>query len=336
MGRTRILGMVFAVSVLLQACAPGYNSVLFATRSNIGFDADTSPPNLEIGISRQEGVFEPAFEGGETVPVMGSFSSESDAFFRFFLGVRSTFSTGQAAYIMSYLYNDPTRAEKIPYKKVELTQKPNPKLPFGRQAQYVEAGKVKPVIFGTDTNLGIKVRWSGQTAQYPSSVNIGFKRKEAAWAPVGLKVTPEKKYEVDVPSLLATIDVGVAAEREAGVTYLQYFATGSAADNLARRYEVREAMLKRGDPMQAKIAEEGIKRRENNWKYIKQIKNSFKATTTDTNKKNAIIQKAKEMKLVDASVADEKDFFKALGEHSDGLSPIPAKLEELAKFASEK
>lgn len=360
MRRMCILGVLLALA-LLPGCAPGYNSILFATRSNLGFDADTSPPNLEIGISRYEGVLEPTFEGGQTVPVMGSFASDSDAFYRFFVGVRSTFSTGEAAYIMSNLYNKPDSVETPPYKNemVTLTQEPNVQLPFGRQAEYVTTGKVKPVIFGTDTNLGVKIRWSGQTAQYPSSINIGFKRKEAAWAPIGVRKKPDSqsgkpadiagkqtegsksdnpdgaKYEVDAPALLATINVGVSAETGANLTYLQYFATGSAAKNLARKYPVREAMLRRGDPLQAKIADEGIKSRELNWKYINQIKVRIRAIT-DNNKKNAIIAKAKEIDLVPKSVDNEKDFLKALGEHGDAPPPITSKLEELAKFASEQ
>ena len=50
-----ILGVLLAM-VLVQGCVAGYNSALFATRSNIGFDADIGPPaNLEIAISRYEG-----------------------------------------------------------------------------------------------------------------------------------------------------------------------------------------------------------------------------------------------------------------------------------------
>lgn len=348
MRNTPILGIVFAVLVLIQGCAPGYNSIVFATKSNlgldanVGIDADTAPANLEIAISRHEGVLMPAFEGGKTVPVMGSFLSESDAFTRFFWGVKSTFSTGEAAYIMSYLY-DGADADKVCYKPVTLSQEPKPQL-FGYEIEYLKKGDAKPVLFGTDTILGIKVKWSGQTAQFPSSVNIGFKRREAAWAPIGVSQVPIPQssnskdaagtsYEVDVPSLLATVDTNLAADASAKFKYLQYFATGSAASNLARRRAVREAMLQRSDPVQAKLAEEGIKRRENNWKYIKQIRDKCKAAPEE--KKTAIMKKAKELKLIDESVANEKDFFKTLGEHSDALSPIPSKLEELAKFASE-
>jgi len=360
-----MLGMVFAVLVLLQGCAPGYNSVVFATRSNIGLDAnigieaDTAPANLEVAISRNEGVLMPAFEGGQTVPVMASFTSDSSAFNNFFWGVKSTFATGEAAFTMSYLYDGPDK-DKVCYKRVELSKIPDPQLPFGCKVHYVTAGEVKPVLFGTDTILGVKVKWSGQTGPVPSSVNIGFKRKEAAWAPIGVSpkripqsskpinhdskqmesIKPENapgtSYEVDIPSLLATIDTNVplsgtggsgsgtsVAGPSARLTYLQYFATGSAANNLARRRAVREAMLKRSDPVQAQIAaEEGKKKREINRNLIDQIIKLYKA---NKNNRQKIFDKAKEIDLVEISIEE-------LAKHEDGKSSITEKLKELLVY----
>ena len=344
MRRMCILGVLLALA-LLPGCAPGYNSILFATRSNLGFDADTSPPNLEIGISRYEGVLEPTFEGGQTVPVMGSFSSDSDAFYRFFWGVRSTFSTGQAAYIMSDLYNEKTPDKpwddsNIPV--VRLSKEPE----LNERIRFLKEGEVRPVIFGTDTNLGVKIRWSGQTAQYPSSINIGFKRKEAAWAPLGLKQfsvgtnpdnTPILAYKVNAPSLLATIDVGVTAEQGAHLTYLQYFATGAAADNLARRREVREAMLKRSDPVQAAIAEKvklEAEQKETNREIINKIINSFNSFKAAPDKQEKIVAKAQGLNLVAPAVT--KDTFvqnlKILGVRD---ASVTNDLKELEKFASD-
>jgi hypothetical protein len=250
--RICIRGIVLLALVVIQGCAIGYDTVLFATKSNMGVDVDTAPPNLEVAISRQEGVIEPAFEGGQTVPVMASFSSKTNAFTSFFWGVGSTFSTGEAAFTMSQLYDKPTESDSknIVYNRVNLKNKPAPKLPLGIVPKYVDAENVRPVLFGTDTSFGLKVKWSGATAQYPSSVNIGFKRKEVAIAPIGVSDASNNTFNVDVPSLLATIDSNVAIDHAAELSYLQYFATGAAASNLARQYAVREAMLKRSDPGQ--------------------------------------------------------------------------------------
>jgi len=240
--------------LIVQGCAIGYDSILFATKSNMGVDLDTAPPNLEVAISRQEGVIEPVFEGGQTVPVMASFASKSNAFTKFFWGVSSTFSTGEAAYTMTRLYNSPDDKDPAePYKRVKLTQKPSAQNLFGMEkTEYINknGNTVRPVLFGTDTSLGVKIKWSGVTAQYPSAANIGFSRKETTIAPLNLAEIGDSKYEIDVPSLLATIDTDVAVDGSAANSYLQYFATGSAANNLTLQPVVREAMLKRADPGQ--------------------------------------------------------------------------------------
>jgi hypothetical protein len=347
MMKTIIRGGILLVLVSIQGCALGYNSVLFATKSNIGVDVDTSPPNLEVAISRQEGVFEPTFEGGQTVPVMSSFTSKTNSFTNFFWGVGSTFSTGEAAFTMSYLYDSitPNKSEIIPYERVTLTTEPKPKLPFGIKVNYLKPGEVLPVIFGTDTNLGLKIKWSGQTAQYPSSFNIGFKRKEMTLAPVAIapnRIKDEsninnvsnKPLEVDMPSLLATIDTGVAiAGSDSKLSFLQYFATGAAANNLARQYAVREAMLKRADPgqeLQMQRAKQQQVARDANSDLISNIATSFNSASTA--KKDNIINKAKELSLVGNGVT-EKDFTKELGKHS-GSTAMTNKLAELSKTAS--
>lgn len=248
----KVLGLMMLL--IVQGCAIGYDSILFATKSNMGVDLDTAPPNLEVAISRQEGVIEPVFEGGQTVPVMASFASKSNAFTKFFWGASSTFATGEAAYTMTRLYDSPDAKDPAEaYKRVKLTKEPSAKSWFGTEkTEYIKIGgdTVRPVLFGTDTSLGIKIKWSGATAQYPSAVNIGFNRKEAAIAPLSLADLGGNKYEIDVPSLLATIDTDVSTAGSAELSYLQYFATGTAANNLTRQPAVREAMLKRADPGQ--------------------------------------------------------------------------------------
>ena len=55
----------------------------------------------------KEGTISPTFERGQVLPLMSSFSSSTNAFNNFLFGVGSTFSTGEAAVAMSYLYDDP-------------------------------------------------------------------------------------------------------------------------------------------------------------------------------------------------------------------------------------
>jgi len=85
----------FGLALYLQGCVIGYNSTLFVTQSNVGLDVETKPPIFEMSIARREGVIAPAFEGGQTPPVMASFRTGSNAFMRFFFGVKSTFTGGE-------------------------------------------------------------------------------------------------------------------------------------------------------------------------------------------------------------------------------------------------
>ncbi|MFY4729844.1 hypothetical protein, partial [Nitrospira sp. BLG_2] len=54
--------------VSLNGCGLGFNSLIFATKTNYGVDIDATPPAAEISIARHEGVIEPIFEDGKTLP----------------------------------------------------------------------------------------------------------------------------------------------------------------------------------------------------------------------------------------------------------------------------
>jgi hypothetical protein len=336
MKRTCIFGTVLVVLVLIQGCAIGHNRVLLATRSNVGFGYELAPASLEIALSRFEGVIEPVFEGGQTVPVMASFSTEAEGISNFLGRVSSTFSTGEAAFLMSYLYGMETRYAKEwykqdPYKnfKVKLSKIPRGRLPLGRVAKLPQEGEMRPVLFGTDTNLGIKINWTGATGPLgaPTSANIGFRRKEAALAPVSLK-SAGASYEVDVPSLLATIDTNVKSETKATLKYLQYFATGSAANNLALQQNVRKSMLERMDPSQKVQEEEEVAM--GNRELIEQIVVKFYA---NENNKGKILSEAQRLNLVDNTVTII-NFKNRLGLNEREGPPIPQNLKNLLDFAS--
>lgn len=260
------LSCLFAVAALLQGCA-GYNTVMFMTKSTAGLDIDTKPPTAEINISRKEAVIAPAFEKGQTPPVLASFKPNvgfGNRFGNYFLGVDQTFAGGDAAKTMAILYADPTCKYDDPKFNSEL-QLDTPIASSGVWWKDIftapaEPGKIKPFIFGTDTMLGLKVAWSGVGGQFPDTVKLGFNRKEFAWAPVTMS---GDKKKVKMPSFLATIEsnIGVGSEtaepsgtstsgqnQQGGIKSIQYFATGEAASHLARQKDVRDAMLKRLDP----------------------------------------------------------------------------------------
>lgn len=251
--------------VALTGCA-GYNHTLFMTKSNVGLDFDSKPPTLEINIARKEAVIAPSFEGGKTPPVMASFKPGTGAgggFGSFFLGVDQTFAGGDAALAMAKLYNKPTATDASEFDSaLQLNQKPVyqdwfRKIPGG--------GSTRPLIFGTDTSLGLKAAWTGTGGQVPDTVKLGFSRKEFAWAPItatpadGMPNCVEgcKKgcgsctgpVKVKMPAFLATLESSQKLDTNgAEVKALQYFATGESATQLAMKREVRAAMHARLDP----------------------------------------------------------------------------------------
>lgn len=261
----RYVIVMLGAALLLGGCGVGYNSMVFATKTNAGLDLDTTPPTAQVSVGRSEAVFAPSFERGKTPPVMASFRFGGDGLFSPYLG--SAFAAGSAAVAMAKLWDDDgpqTADQKDPFEyesTLVLSAKPDPE---GDDKDLPDAGDVRPLIFGTDTSFGVKVAWSGLTASLPDTLRVGYHRKELAFAPTtyassreGEDGTVEEGHFVDVPSLLATVDTRVDAysPTSSGWQYLQYFATGDAATHLAMERDVRAAMKPRFDPQAAERAE---------------------------------------------------------------------------------
>lgn len=245
----------------LSGCGVGYNRVLFVTKSNLGIDFDSQPPTADFAVGRVEGVIEPSFEGGKSLPVLASFRPESRGIFAG--DVAQTFATGDAAQAMATLYGtkDPACLTAVNNPDQCYTQNGGlsgtvtldnePVLP---EKQPLQKKDVRPVFFGTSTAFGMRVTWSGMGAGYPDGFHLGYRRKEFALAPVSQRQVivsgRDPKYEVGVPSLLATIDISAEATtpEKTSLKWLQYFATGKPASTLALRQDVRRAMLRRMDP----------------------------------------------------------------------------------------
>lgn len=249
------LSLVLCLVVLAggSGCRIGHSSLLFATRTNVGLDTDTTPPTFELSIARDEGVISPQFEGGATLPVMASFRSRQKGPSRLLFGVSSSFATGKVAAGMAEHFGaEDQRA--ISYKGLVLEKKPErlgfwswiPGVNYKVDANFPEPGEVRPLFFGTQSMFGAKVEWNGTTAQYPSGAKIGYNRSEIALVPVTMRKVGEKEYHVGTSSLLATVDSDFRSEDEgnAGMKYMQFFATGDAAEKLALRKQVREVLIK--------------------------------------------------------------------------------------------
>ena len=256
---------------ICTGCGIGYNRILFVTKTNASIELDTTPPTVAIGIGRLEGEFSPQFEDGEKIPTLASFKFEDDAVFASHLG--SAFAVGDAAMAMSILYGDVTPGASYESRKnllsdgafdssLELATKPEAKF-LHKDLKFLEPGEVRPVFFGTDTSYGLKLAWSGLTAQYPDTARLGYARKEIALVPITY-TRKNGKHHMSAASLLATIDSNVelkpvrseeSTEDSRGVDldYLQYFATGKAATLMAMQQDVRKAMIVRLDPNREKF-----------------------------------------------------------------------------------
>lgn len=336
----RISVLIFAF-MMLAGCAIGYNSVLFMTKSNVGIDIDTKPPTAEISIARREGVVAPTFEKGQTPPVMASFRVKTKGLIGLFANVASTFTGGDAAKTMSKLFGGPD-ATVVEDSTLCLKEEPVPKV-LGFKISFPGQGDVKPFIFGTDTSLGLKVAWSGLTAQYPDTVKFAFNRKEFAFAPVfGRKETSETvcgnmgdKYSVTVPSFLATVDSFVDIKDPTGSTtgWLQYFATGTAATNLTLRRDVRNVMLERLDPNTAQLKkfEDYANNQKAQTGSIKNIQAAYDNKAVGPERDN-IREKAAQIGLIPHGTPDT-EFKRKLFESFKPQDPeITKKLKELEEF----
>lgn len=354
------LGLVL-LAALSQGCAIGYDSLLFFTKTNVGVDVDSTPPTAEVSIARREGVIEPTFEGGKTPSVLSSFSSDSSGLWRGFSSdIGMAFATGDAAYAMAKLYDEdtPTDGQKVKDREYDsailLDKEPKGGMLgdfLGLGTNLYGAGKMNPLLFGTDSCLGLKAAWSGQNAIYPSTVKFGFNRKEFAWAPVTIqevseterKILEEKikklkekenklrseikgfesgstkekdksnelldllhqinelekcNYRVKVPSLLATVDSSAQVAGNAKLTYLQYFATGKAALELAKKKAVRRAMLGKITPDLAPDADLGVSDKQLAARLLKKVKDLDPARDQDVEKINIIYQKAVDLEFL--------------------------------------
>lgn len=248
--------------ILIQVgCSALEEHVLFITKTNVGIDIDSKPPTAEISIARREAVLEPTFEDGQTPPVMASFRSAGTGILGLLYDISATFAGGDAATTMTRLYNSETAGQdKIERAAMCLSEPPQNKHYFGpdKELGLGASGEYRPFIFGTDTAFGLKLAWSGMTAQVPDTIRLGYNRKELAWAPIFISkqecIDPQSKikkpYTANVTSFLATIDhEGEATSlTDSGFDHQQYFATGKAATNLSLQKEVRQAMLRKMDP----------------------------------------------------------------------------------------
>lgn len=205
--------LILALSI---AVLPGCNytkTVTFGTSTMYGLNVDTEPtPTLNIGLDRTELLIGPRYKNGAVPPVVANIKAEGGLFSA---GVSQIYATGDAAKIAT--------SNQEPGSDKQLK------------------GDREMMFFGTNTNLGIKASFVGNT---PKSFNFGYKREELSIIPVGIEGGDNG---VDTyASVLAKINT-TAQVKDANKNFMEYeafFATGTAAENFAKNPAVRGAFEK--------------------------------------------------------------------------------------------
>jgi hypothetical protein len=162
----------------------------------------------------------------------------------------------------------------------------------------------RPFYFATDTSYGLKVAWSGTSGPYPDSLKLGYNRKEFASPPIFVNegcANGKGGWNVKLPSFYASIDnksgIDDAANQanqsniwKSTTNHVQFFATGKAASEFAKRVSVRQVAFENMAP-DAAINEAANLNRD----LIGEILKTYDADSAD---KDAIMAKAVELELI--------------------------------------
>jgi hypothetical protein len=205
--------LLLVAATALAGCADAANTAIFVTSSSVGINVDSKPPTVAVAYERVEGFLGPRSENGGAPPVVASMETEGNVFSP---QIRQTYATGGAAVTAAGGEQEGGPKELV--------------------------GPRKPMFFGTGTTLGFKVGFN--TEGTPDSLVLGYKRKEISVIPLGVTPpTATEKEKAVYPSVLASIDTTSKMSNVAtsGLASKQFFATGRAADALAKNPSITRA-----------------------------------------------------------------------------------------------
>lgn len=230
------------LAVLLAACASPRDSAIFVTKTSMSIaDIDTTPASISIGYDRVEGYAGPRFADGTAYPVASMIETNGQIADR---SVRQVFVGGHAALIATRgaAGQAAARAASVAASAPPVAASAVP--PARASSDAGAEDRRRTLIFATGTTTGLKLAFTeGSVA--PTSLTIGYRRKEAAMVPVD---QAHQNTSV-LGSLSNAVGVALAASAPASSPtsavkvdfgIQQFFATGEAAENLAARPSIQD------------------------------------------------------------------------------------------------
>jgi len=216
---TKTLALVLAVALSTLAGCASVDYATFATKTSISVvDGDAAPAGASIGFDRVEAYVGPRLPDGKVYPAVAAVQSSGSGMSR---AIQQTFAGGDAALRVLG------------------------KMPAVRADSDCGDNRQPPLVFGTTTNLGLKIGFADGTV-VPNSFNLGYRRKEMAVVPVSLKCQPSVlSYAQNAPGVDPPLETAGKPQLTLGLT--QFFATGAAADALAENETVQAGFRARAE-----------------------------------------------------------------------------------------
>jgi len=307
-----VIALLFVL--VLPGCA-STDHVLFVTKTSIGIDFDSKPATASIGYDRVEGYVAPRYSNGEIPPVVASVKSDNRIFNP---TIRQVYATGDAAVI----------ATGGPRKKRDRPMKGDRELMF----------------FGTTTTTGFKV---GFTTGLPDSFVFGFKRKEYSYIPLAAaKEETDDKGQTKpgrhiYPSVLASIDTAANVATDGTIaqttlTNAQFFATGTAARNLAATRRIQDSFIEIATEAVAAQQKRNVQEAQANADVINSLVDDiladFSAEDTSATQKQAIVDAAKAVGIDKDDKMTVSNFEKQLAEYSSTAPAAEARTKLQALY----
>jgi hypothetical protein len=283
--RTIIISSLLALS----ACS---DYATFVTGTSIGITANANTEQAQIGYARAELFQGPAYADVGDAPQVVAFLGSDLAVFS--PHVRQLYATGDAASLVTM----PGAPQACPNDGKPPTNG-QPTLCAEKAEDW--AGERRPMVFGTGSSVGLNLGFTGNA---PSSIKFGYDREELSIIPFHAQPPKAGSKQPDkYSSVLASLNLNVAAPSllGSGLKITQFFATGAAARNLAKQYQIRSYFA---DTAAKAVSVVGSYEPDNNSKCIR----DWRGSPADSTKVKLINDKSKSLGADMGSFLDDPQF----------------------------